>query len=68
MKLGSFPENPIIQRVFSSNDCCTVFTPKHPKTKPIPAEVAAAQEAFDFEPLIAEAVANTELKQMKIDV
>lgn len=49
-------------------DCCTVFTPKHPKTKPIPAEVAAAQEAFDFEPLIAEAVANTELKQMKIDV
>lgn len=43
-------------------DCCTVFTPKHPKTRPILAEVEAAQNSFDFEPLIAWAVENTELK------
>lgn len=47
-------------------DCCTVFTPKHPKTKPVLADVEAAQNAFDFEPLIAEAVAGTELKYIKL--
>lgn len=46
-------------------DCCTVFTPKHPKTRPVLAEVEAAQAAYDFEPLIAEAVANTELKVIR---
>ncbi len=47
-------------------DCCTVFTPKHPKTRPILEEVVKAQESFDFEPLIAEAVENTELKVIKL--
>lgn len=37
-------------------DCCTVFTPKHPKTRPTLAEVEKAQSAFDFEPLIQKAV------------
>ncbi len=37
-------------------DCCTVFTPKHPKTKPVLKDVEAAQNAFDFESLICEAV------------
>ena len=40
-------------------DCCTVFTPKHPKTKPQLEEVEAGQAMFDFEELIAEAVENT---------
>lgn len=48
-------------------DCCTVFTPKHPKTKPTLIEVEAAQNAFDFEPLIQKAIANTELKIIKND-
>lgn len=43
-------------------DCCTVFTPKHPKTKPSLEEVIAAQNSFDFEPLIAKAVEQTEEK------
>lgn len=41
-------------------DCCTVFTPKHPKTKPLLQEVIAEQEKFDFEPLIEKAVNETE--------
>lgn len=49
-------------------DCCTVFTPKHPKIKPVVSEVAAAQDNFDFEPLIAKAVEETELKYMKLEV
>lgn len=48
-------------------DCCTVFTPKHPKTRPSLEEVAAAQEAFDFEPLIAKAVENTEVKKISVN-
>lgn len=43
-------------------DCCTVFTPKHPKTRPILSEVEAAQNSYNFEPLIKWAVENTELK------
>lgn len=37
-------------------DCCTVFTPKHPKTRPVLEDVVKAQEKFDFEPMIEEAV------------
>lgn len=40
-------------------DCCTVFTPKHPKTKPVLDEVCAEQDRFDFEPLISKAVEQT---------
>ncbi len=43
-------------------DCCTVFTPRHPKVKPRLADIEKAQSKFDFEPLIAKAVENTELK------
>lgn len=47
-------------------DCCTVFTPKHPKTRPTLSEVESAQNSYDFEPLIQKAVDNTELKIIKI--
>ncbi|MDE5764400.1 MAG: tRNA 4-thiouridine(8) synthase ThiI [Ruminococcus sp.] len=43
-------------------DCCTVFTPRHPKVKPKLADIEKAQSAFDFEPLIQRAVENTEMK------
>lgn len=37
-------------------DCCTVFTPKHPKTRPQLASVIEAEAALDSEALIARAV------------
>lgn len=43
-------------------DCCTVFTPKHPKTRPTLEDVEKAQSAFDFEPLIEKAVAGITCK------
>ena len=46
-------------------DCCTVFTPKHPKTRPSVEEVTAAQEDFDFAPLIQEAMEGTEVKMIR---
>lgn len=47
-------------------DCCTVFTPRHPKTRPVLAEVEEAQAAFDFEPLIEEALAGITAKKFRI--
>ena len=40
-------------------DCCTVFTPKHPRTRPTIEACEQAEALFDFEPLINEAVENT---------
>ena len=37
-------------------DCCTVFTPKHPKTRPTVDLLEEAEAAFDFAPLIDRAV------------
>ncbi len=46
-------------------DCCTVFTPKHPKTKPVISEVEAAEAGFDFEPLLEKAVKDIVIKDFK---
>ena len=46
-------------------DCCTVFTPKHPKTRPILADVEAAQNSYDWEPLIQKAIENTKIYVIK---
>lgn len=43
-------------------DCCTVFTPKHPKTRPDLQTVRDAQAQFDFSQLIEEAIRDTEVK------
>ena len=41
-------------------DCCTVFTPRHPKTKPTLSQVLHAERKLDREALIAEALENVE--------
>lgn len=47
-------------------DCCTVFTPKHPKTKPLLSDVLKEEEKFDFEPLLKKAVEGITVKDFKI--
>ncbi|MBU3202618.1 tRNA uracil 4-sulfurtransferase ThiI [Clostridium algidicarnis] len=42
-------------------DCCTIFVPKHPKTKPRLKEIIKSEEALDIELLVKEAINNTEL-------
>ncbi|MBQ9963926.1 MAG: tRNA 4-thiouridine(8) synthase ThiI [Clostridia bacterium] len=37
-------------------DCCTVFTPRHPRTRPRIAEIEAAEAAFAVDELVKEAV------------
>jgi len=41
-------------------DCCTVFTPRHPRTKPKLNFVELAESSFDFTKLLEEAVEGTE--------
>lgn len=48
-------------------DCCTVFTPKHPCTKPKLEDVVKAQESYDFEPLIKKAIEDTKHYLIKND-
>ena len=41
-------------------DCCTVFTPKHPHTRPKKGQCAEAESGLDIEPLIERAIAGIE--------
>ena len=45
-------------------DCCTVFTPKHPATHPRKELVRKAEEKLDSEALIAAAVEGTEIVEV----
>ena len=47
-------------------DCCTVFTPKHPKTKPLLKDVLAEEEKFNFSPLIEKAIEGITVKDFKL--
>lgn len=58
-KIGTFETS-----IEPYEDCCTVFTPKHPKTRPQLADVEAAEAAFDFEPLLQKAFDKMEIKMI----
>ena len=42
-------------------DCCTVFTPKHPNTKPKLPKILEAESHLDVDALVEEAVAGVEI-------
>ena len=42
-------------------DCCTVFTPKHPNTKPKMPKILEAESHLDVEALVDEAVKGVEI-------
>ncbi len=42
-------------------DCCTVFTPRHPVTKPKLETMPKVEEKLDVEALVEEAIAGTEM-------
>lgn len=41
-------------------DCCTIFTPKNPVTKPTMKRAERLEARFDFEPLLDECITNME--------
>lgn len=46
-------------------DCCTVFTPRHPKTKPTKAQMDAACSKLNFDTLIQDALQNTQMIRVR---
>lgn len=46
-------------------DCCTVFTPRHPCTRPRLEDVRAAEAALDTDALVAEAVQGTRWRKIE---
>ena len=55
-KIGTFETS-----IEPYEDCCTVFTPKHPRTRPVLKFVKQAEEEADLYSLIDDAVKNTRL-------
>ncbi len=51
--------------VLPYEDCCTVFTPKHPKTKPTLSQVLHAEKNLDRETLIRQALETVEKVTVK---
>ncbi|MFA5283059.1 MAG: tRNA uracil 4-sulfurtransferase ThiI [Bacilli bacterium] len=48
-------------------DCCTIFSPKNPKTKPRLSECEHFESRFDYKSLIDEAIQNVEMICIKKD-
>ena len=50
-KIGTFETS-----ILPFEDCCTVFTPKHPKTRPDLEKVLVEEQKLDFDALVEEAM------------
>ncbi len=61
-KIGTFET-----AILPYEDCCTVFTPKHPKTKPTLAQVIHAERNLDREALIQKALDSVEKIKVSYD-
>ena len=49
-------------------DCCTVFTPKHPKTRPELEKVLAEERKLDFDALVNEAFEAATTEYIRADI
>ena len=52
-KIGTFETS-----IEPYEDCCTVFTPKHPRTNPKINDILAEEAKFDYSPMVERAVQN----------
>ncbi len=59
-KIGTFDTS-----ILPYEDCCTVFTPRHPRTRPKLAEVEKAESVLDIETLVAEALRGRERIELR---
>ena len=54
-RIGTFDTS-----ILPYEDCCTVFTPRHPRTRPKVSEVAEVERALDVDALVEEALQGVE--------
>ncbi|MCD8144344.1 MAG: tRNA 4-thiouridine(8) synthase ThiI [Oscillospiraceae bacterium] len=60
-RIGTFDTS-----ILPYEDCCTVFTPRHPKTHPTLAELEEAEQALDIQGLMERALAGIELVKVTV--
>ena len=61
-KIGTFETS-----IQPYEDCCTVFTPKHPRTRPELAKVLAEEQKLDFEALVQEALDGAYVERIRTE-
>ena len=57
-RLGTYPIS-----IIPDQDCCTLFTPRHPVTRARQNEVVAAEAGLDIPEIVSQAVAGTEVEE-----
>jgi thiamine biosynthesis protein ThiI len=58
-RIGTFPIS-----IIPDQDCCTLFTPRHPATRAGTQAIAAAEASLPLEPLIEAALAATQIEDL----
>ncbi len=58
-KIGTFETS-----ILPYEDCCTIFTPKHPNTKPKLDRILESEKKLDVEKLIEDAIAGIEIVRL----
>ena len=58
-KIGTFDTS-----ILPYEDCCTVFTPRHPRLRPTLEEIEAAEQVLDIEAMVSAAVEGIERVQV----
>ena len=59
-KIGTYDTS-----ILPYEDCCTVFTPRHPRLRPVLGEVEHAEEALDIDGMVQAAVDGIERIQIR---
>jgi thiamine biosynthesis protein ThiI len=59
-RIGTFPIS-----IIPDQDCCTLFTPRHPATRARAADVARAEQALAIEEMVSAAVASVAVEDFR---
>jgi thiamine biosynthesis protein ThiI len=59
-RLGTFPIS-----IVPDEDCCTLFTPRHPETRGRPADVEAAERALAIDELVQTAASQAAVEHFE---
>jgi thiamine biosynthesis protein ThiI len=62
-RLGTYPIS-----IIPDQDCCTLFTPKHPATRVTPRQIEDAEQALPMDELVNAAVAAVVVEQFRFPV
>ena len=61
-KIGTFETS-----IQPFEDCCTVFTPRHPRTRPELSKVLEQQDRLPFDALVEEAIASDRVERIRAE-